>query len=205
MSERTRKSMNGNVRVAVVCLAFVCAMVGAAYAAVPLYQIFCQVTGYGGTTSLASAQPVEPIDREVTVRFDANVRKGLPWTFKPVERSITARMGEVVEAEYIIENTSERETNATAVFNVTPFAAGPYFSKLDCFCFTQQPLGPSEKRRITVTYYVDPDMVTDDEAGDVGTITLSYTFYPADPPDQSADAGDQDATDDATRPVRSKS
>lgn len=180
---------NANLLIAVACVVFVGAMVGAAYAAVPLYQIFCQVTGYGGTTSIATAPPVEPIDQTVTVRFDSNVQPDLPWTFKPLQRSVTARMGEVVEAKYVIENTSDRRTNATAVFNVTPFAAGPYFSKLDCFCFTEQALGPHESREVSVTYYVDPEMIEDNEAGRVHTITLSYTFYPADVPDQSADAG----------------
>ncbi|MEW5420409.1 cytochrome c oxidase assembly protein [Amorphus sp. 3PC139-8] len=173
------KKGRNNLPLALACVAFVGAMVGAAYAAVPLYQLFCQVTGYGGTTTVATAAPIEPIDREITVRFDANVSAKVPWTFKPVDRSIKSRLGEVVEAEYVIENTSDRPTAAQAVFNVTPFAAGAYFSKLDCFCFTEQTLGPGEKRRVTVTYYVDPEMVEDHEANKVGTITLSYTFFPA--------------------------
>lgn len=186
----TSAARNGrkNLSLAVACVAFVGAMVGAAYAAVPLYQLFCQVTGYGGTTTVATAAPIQPIDHEITVRFDANVSPKLPWTFKPIDRAIKSRLGEVVEAEYEIENTSDAPTAAQAVFNVTPFAAGAYFSKLDCFCFTEQKLAPGEKRRVTVTYYVDPELAEDDEANKVGTITLSYTFFPAAVAAEAADA-----------------
>jgi cytochrome c oxidase assembly protein subunit 11 len=165
--------------VAVACAAFVAAMVGAAYAAVPLYQLFCQVTGYGGTTQRAEEAPGRVIDRVVTVRFDANVTGGLPWRFAPEQRSVSLKVGEVAEVKFVAENLSGRQTVATSTFNVTPGGVGSYFAKIQCFCFTEQTLKPGERLEMPVVFYVDPAMDEDVEAKSVRDITLSYTFFPA--------------------------
>ena len=133
MAEAT--SRRSNAAVAVACAAFVASMVGVAYAAVPLYELFCQVTGFGGTTQRADAAPVAPIDRKITIRFDANVAGGLKWKLKPKDRTVSLNVGDVGETAYIARNLAHKTNWGTATFNVTPFEAGPYFSKIDCFCF----------------------------------------------------------------------
>ncbi|MDJ0930267.1 cytochrome c oxidase assembly protein [Breoghania sp.] len=173
-----------NRTLALVCVAFVGCMVGAAYAAVPLYQIFCAVTGYGGTTQRAEAAPVTPIDRRIKVRFDGNVATTLPWSFKPVTRQVELQLGEVATERYHVVNESGRKTAGTATFNVTPFEAGAYFNKLDCFCFTEQDLAGGEARDMPVVFFVDPAMNEDPNLAHIDTITLSYTFFPAETPEQ---------------------
>jgi cytochrome c oxidase assembly protein subunit 11 len=164
--------------VAGACGVFVAAMVGAAYAAVPLYSWFCRTTGFGGTTQVATGEPVEVLQRKVTVRFDANVPAGLPWKFAPEQNTIEVRLGEVVTVNYTVTNTSARETIGQAAYNVTPPTIGAYFQKINCFCFTEQRMGPGETREMPVVFYVDPALATDPEQGNLNTITLSYTFYP---------------------------
>src|SRR5262252_3550872 len=168
--------------VAAACGAFVAVMVGAAYAAVPLYSWFCRTTGFGGTPVVAEAAPVKVLDRKVTVRFDANVASGLPWKFEPEQISIDVRIGQVVTIYYRAVNESARETVGQAAYNVSPPTAGGYFAKINCFCFTEQRLAPGERREMAVVFYVDPILTQDSDQDDLNTITLSYTFFPLRPP-----------------------
>jgi cytochrome c oxidase assembly protein subunit 11 len=181
-SRQPNKSRRRDFVVAAACGAFVAAMVGAAYAAVPFYTWFCRTTGFGGTPVLAHAGPVKVLDRKVTVRFDANIASGLPWKFEPEQVSIDVRIGEVVTVYYRAENDSARETVGQATYNVTPSTVGGYFAKINCFCFTEQRLKPHERRDMPVVFYVDPALVGDAEEDDLNTITLSYTMYPVQQP-----------------------
>lgn len=170
-----------NRAVALVCVGVVAGMTGAAFAAVPLYDWFCRVTGYGGTTQVSTAAPLRVIDRTFEVRFDANIHGNLPWRFRPEVDSVTVKAGEVATVHYTIENLSNEETAATAAYNVTPDIAGAYFSKIVCFCFTEQKLAAHEKITVPVTFYVDPDIDQDRNLRAIRTITLSYTFFSAKP------------------------
>ena len=164
--------------VAAVCVAVIAAMAGLSYAAVPLYAWFCRATGFGGTPQVAAAGPAGVLDRTITVRFDANVAPGLPWRFAPEVTSIDLKLGEVATVYYTITNLAARETAAQAAYNVAPTTVGAYFSKINCFCFTEQRLKPGETRDMAVVFFVDPAMVKDSDQDDLNTITLSYTFYP---------------------------
>ncbi|MCS0494286.1 cytochrome c oxidase assembly protein [Ancylobacter sp. MQZ15Z-1] len=157
---------------------FVGAMVGAAYAAVPLYRVFCQVTGYGGATRVAERAPTEELGRMVEVRFDSNVSPGLPWDFVPETRSVQVRIGETKLVYYRAHNRSDKAITAGATYNVTPAQSGYYFSKLQCFCFTDQTLEPGETQDMPVIFFVDPELAKDPELTTLKTITLSYTFFP---------------------------
>jgi cytochrome c oxidase assembly protein subunit 11 len=183
-TQHPSRSRRRDFAVAAVCGAFVAAMVGAAYAAVPLYTWFCRTTGFGGTPVLAHGGPVQVLDRKVTVRFDANVASGLPWKFEPEQISLDVRIGEVVTVYYRAENDSARETVGQAAYNVTPSTVGAYFAKINCFCFTEQRLKPHERRDMAVVFYVDPALVGDAEENDLNTITLSYTMYPVQQPEK---------------------
>jgi cytochrome c oxidase assembly protein subunit 11 len=165
--------------VATACGMFVAAMVGAAYAAVPLYNWFCRTTGFGGTTQVATAAPSHILDRKLKIRFDANVAGGLPWRFEAEQNSIEVKIGEVVTVSYSVVNESARETVGVASYNVSPPTAGVYFAKINCFCFTDQRLKGGEKRDMTVVFFVDPELAKDREQDGLDTITLSYTMYPA--------------------------
>lgn len=169
---------------AAACAVFVAGMVGVSFAAVPLYALFCQVTGFGGTTQRAEAAPDTTIDRTVTVRFDANVGNNLGWSFRPEVRSVRVKLGEIGEVRYIAENRTAGTTTGTATFNVAPGEAGLYFSKIACFCFTEQTLEAGERVEMPVTFFVDPALVDDPDYGGTNTITLSYTFYPVSDPAQ---------------------
>ncbi len=164
--------------VAVACVVFVGAMVGASYAAVPLYKMFCQVTGFGGATRVATAAPDHAIDRVVEVRFDSNVAPGLPWSFEPEVRSMQVRLGDTKLVHFRATNHADRPVTAAATYNVTPGVVGSHFGKMQCFCFTDQTLQPGESIEMPVVFFVDPDMATDIDAASVSTITLSYTFFP---------------------------
>ena len=164
--------------VAFACGGFVAVMVGASYAAVPLYSWFCRTTGFGGTTQIAKSIPAEVAGRTVTVRFDSNIAPGLPWSFEPERRTIDVHLGEVVTVYYAVTNESARVTTGQAGFNVTPPTVGIYFEKINCFCFTQQTMKPGEKRDMAVVFYVDPKLAKDSEQDTLRNITLSYTFYP---------------------------
>ena len=159
----------------------VAGMAGLAYASVPLYRLFCQVTGFGGTTQVAAAAPasadVQAMARIVTVRFDANVNGALPWDFRPAQRAIRVRPGEQALAFYVARNRSDQPITGIATYNVTPVKAGAYFSKIDCFCFESQRLEPGRDVELPVSFFVDPEIVNDRNLDDVNTITLSYTFF----------------------------
>jgi cytochrome c oxidase assembly protein subunit 11 len=172
-----------DILVAAACGAFVAVMIGAAYAAVPLYDWFCRTTGFGGTTQVASAGPGRTLDRKLTVRFDANVHGGLPWRFEPEQNSIEVKLGEVVTVSYRVVNESARETVGIASYNVSPPTVGAYFAKINCFCFTDQRLKGGEKRDMTVVFFVDPALAQDSEQDGLDTITLSYTMYPVRQPE----------------------
>ncbi len=165
-------------KVALLLSGLVVGMVGMAYAAVPLYDLFCRVTGYGGTTNTADAAPAAAIDRTMIIRFDSNINRGLAWEFKPVELSQEIKVGESGLAFYQARNLSDETLVGTATYNVTPQSAGYYFNKIDCFCFTEQVLRPGETVDMPVTYFVDPEIEDDENLDHVTTITLSYTFYP---------------------------
>lgn len=177
-AETDRKRERSNRLVAVACLAFFGGMVGMAYAAVPLYAMFCQITGYGGTTQRVEQYSDRVLDRTITVRFDANVSGGLPWNFQPVQREMTMNVGETSQAHYTAANPFSVPTAGRATFNVTPEMAGAYFNKVECFCFTDTTLKPGETLDMPVVFYVDPDIVDVPELKDITTITLSYTFFP---------------------------
>jgi cytochrome c oxidase assembly protein subunit 11 len=170
---RTRRDMI----VAASCGVFVAAMVGMAYASVPFYDWFCRTTGFGGKPQIATSGPQGPVGRMITVRFDGNVTGGLPWRFEPEQNSIQARIGEVVTVNYLATNLAARETAGQAAYNVAPGTTGAYFQKINCFCFTEQRLGPGEKREMPVVFYIDPALAKDAELNDLNTITLSYSFY----------------------------
>ena len=174
---KTRASARRDLMVAAACAVFVAAMVGMSYAAVPLYDWFCRATGFGGRTQVATAAPQVAGERTITVRFDANVAGGLPWRFEPEQTSVQARLGEVVTVNYVATNLAARETLGQAAYNVAPATTGIHFQKINCFCFTEQRLGPGEKRELPVVFYIDPALAKDAELTDLNTITLSYSFY----------------------------
>ena len=176
-TEKARLTLKGKNATAAICFGVFIGMVGMAYAAVPLYDMFCRVTGYGGTTQVAEAAPDEVLERLMTVRFDANVANKMPWDFRPQQNTMTVRVGETAIAYYEATNTSDRPVMGTASFNVSPDKAGSYFSKIECFCFTEQVLAPGKTIQMPVTFFVDPDLVQDEYLDTVETITLSYTFF----------------------------
>ncbi|MDA7947305.1 MAG: cytochrome c oxidase assembly protein [Hyphomicrobiaceae bacterium] len=167
-----------NLSVALAMAALVCGMVGMSYAAVPLYQLFCQVTGYGGTTQRAEKAPDTVLERTLSVRFDANLARGMDWEFKPVQHKIEVRIGDSMLAHYEATNNAKAAITGTATFNVTPEAAGQYFNKIECFCFTEQTLEPGARTDMPLTFFIDPEIVNDPEARNIQEITLSYTFFP---------------------------
>lgn len=170
---------SGNAPLALVCAFVAVGMIGLSYASVPLYRLFCQVTGYGGTTQRAERAPGQVIDREMSVEFDANTSPGLPWTFKPSQRRVKVKLGEQAMAFYHAVNNSGRELKGQAAFNVTPDEAGKYFTKIQCFCFTEQTLSPHQSIEMPVIFFVDPQIDKDVNLKQLKTITLSYTFFPA--------------------------
>lgn len=176
-----QKGKRADRRVALACLLFAATMLGSAYASVPLYQLFCKVTGYGGTTQVAAQAPHEINARQVTVRFDANVAPELAWEFMPEQRERTVNLGETALVMFRVRNLSNQDTWGTASYNVTPERTGSYFAKLQCFCFDKQHLGPGETMEMPVVFFVDSAMNSDDELDKVKTITLSYTFFAAKP------------------------
>jgi cytochrome c oxidase assembly protein subunit 11 len=151
-------------------------MVGAAYAAVPLYEMFCAATGFGGTTQVASDNPKGVIDREMKVRFDSNVEGGLAWSVKPAA-PVTDKIGHVETVNFVAHNFSDKTVTGQAIFNVTPEQTGIYFNKIECFCFTEQTLKPGETVEMPVTFFVDPDIAKNADLRTIKEITLSYTFY----------------------------
>lgn len=175
-----------NTRTATIFACVAAGMLGMSYAAVPLYQIFCQVTGYGGTTQRATKPSDTVLDRTITVRFDANVN-GIKWAFEPVVRTMEVRIGENALAFYRATNLSDVAVSGTASYNVSPDIAGSFFNKLACFCFTEQRLEPGESVEMPVSFYVDPSIVDDKDGRRLTYITLSYTFFPMTKPSQAAE------------------
>jgi cytochrome c oxidase assembly protein subunit 11 len=172
-----KPNLRRDVTVAGICGVVAAMMVGAAYASVPLYSWFCRTTGFGGTTQVAVAAPGKVLGRMITVRFDSNVAPGLPWKFEPEQNEIKIHIGEVATVHYKVTNMAAREITAQAGYNVAPPTVGAYFTKINCFCFTQQTMKPAETREMTVVFYVDPSLVKDSDQDRLDTITLSYTFY----------------------------
>jgi cytochrome c oxidase assembly protein subunit 11 len=179
-SEPGARLARRNGRIAVICGVVFASMVGMAFAAVPFYQAFCQATGFAGTPRRAFHPSATVSNRTVIVAFDTNVR-GLAWKFEPLQGAQTARLGQSQLAFFTATNTSNQTLTGRAVYNVTPESAGPYFSKLECFCFTNQTLAPGQTAKFPVVYYVDPRFGTSDDSQGVAQITLSYTFFPAKP------------------------
>jgi cytochrome c oxidase assembly protein subunit 11 len=167
-----------NRRVGVICGLTFAGMVGAAYASVPLYKAFCQVTGYDGTVRQAKAAPTEVLGKTLSIRFDANVRD-LPWNFTALQTAQTVKIGETKVALFRVTNRSDKPMTGRAVFNVVPEQAGAYFEKLSCFCFTDQTIQAGQTVEMPVLYFVDPKYAEDPDTKGKGEVTLSYTFYPA--------------------------
>jgi cytochrome c oxidase assembly protein subunit 11 len=172
-----------------VLLGFTGGMIGLTFASAPLYRIFCQATGFGGTTQTAKSAPGATGTRVIEILFNADVAPGLPWAFEPEQRQMTVRPGEPSLALFRATNRSSREITGSATYNVTPDAAGLYFDKIQCFCFSEQRLGPGETAELPVTFFVDPAIAADPNARDIPAITLSYTFFLAKPRAPTAQIG----------------
>ena len=171
--------MSRNLRTALLALLGVCFMTGLGWASVPLYRMFCQATGLNGTTQRAIAAP-GAVDHKIRIDFDTNVAPHMGWKFQPESLSDTVDVGARDMAFFTATNTTDHTITGSATFNVTPYQVGKYFTKIQCFCFTQQTLKPGETARMPVIFFVDPKILADPDANDVQTITLSYTFYPVD-------------------------
>ena len=181
---------SGPGRTALKLVGVVIAMGALAWASVPAYNWFCRVTGFGGTTDVAESGSDVVLDRTIRIRFDAGTERGMPWEFRPLERTMELKIGETGLAFYEAYNPTDRVVAGQASYNVTPYAAGGYFDKIECFCFTEQVLRPGERVEMPVTFFVDPEIVNDPEAKYVHTITLSYTFHEIDLPEgYGADQG----------------
>ncbi|MGB5725514.1 MAG: cytochrome c oxidase assembly protein [Parasphingorhabdus sp.] len=192
----TKAILSGkNRRSAVMAAAMGLGMLGLGFAAVPLYEVFCRVTGYGGTTQRvgeAQAATIQTTSHVMSVRFDSNVNSALPWSFKPEQAVDRVSVGARDMAIFIATNESDQPVVGTATFNVTPLLAGKYFNKVQCFCFSEQLLKPGQTVRMPVLYYVDPAILDDPETKDIKEITLSYTFYRSNDA-QAVDAGNGDS------------
>ncbi|PTX56975.1 cytochrome c oxidase assembly protein subunit 11 [Litoreibacter ponti] len=180
--------MDGKRKTLLSLVGVVCTMTALGFASVPLYDWFCRVTGYGGTTLEASAGSETILDQTIKVRFDASIAKDMAWEFTPVEREMEVRIGETGLAFYEAYNPTNRPIAGSASYNVFPFTAGGYFIKIACFCFEEQVLQPGERIQMPVTFYVDPEIVDDPDGKHIEQITLSYTFYEIDLPEPQAQA-----------------
>lgn len=188
-------ALSGPQRTLATTLGVVVVMGSLGFASVPLYDLFCRVTGFGGVTQEADAGSDTILDQTVKIRFDATTDSGMPWTFKPVQREMTVRIGETGLAFYEAHNPTDRPIAGSASYNVFPYEAGGYFTKIECFCFTEQVLQPGETVQMPVTFYVDPEMVEDRDAKHVKTITLGYTFYETDLPVEQAQLATEKSKD----------
>jgi cytochrome c oxidase assembly protein subunit 11 len=188
--------MDGRRKTLILSVGIIGGMLGIVAASVPLYRLFCQVTGYGGTPRIVASDTAKVTDQTMTIRFDSNVMPDMPWKFTANQTNLTVKLGETNLATFSAENTSKEPVTGTAVFNVTPTKAAIYVNKIQCFCFTQQRLAAGEKVEMPVSFYIDPKIATDKDTFDLKTITLSYTFY------RSHDqAGAQDASRGSAAPV----
>ncbi|AJE45947.1 cytochrome c oxidase assembly protein [Celeribacter indicus] len=179
-------ALRGPQKTVVQLVGVVVVMGALAWAAVPFYSWFCRVTGFGGTTAQAAEGSDVILDETMKIRFVANTDPDMPWEFKPVQNTMDLRIGETGLAFYEAYNPTDRVIGGTASYNVAPYEAGGFFTKIDCFCFTEQALEPGERVLMPVTFYVDPDITTDRDAKYVHRITLSYTFHEADLPEDYA-------------------
>jgi cytochrome c oxidase assembly protein subunit 11 len=168
-----------NRRVAFMAAGLVASMIGLAYASVPLYSLFCRVTGFNGTTQVAENAPDKATSQQISIRFDANVDSTLGWNFRPKQNTMIVNIGEPAMAHFVASNEGSTPTTGTAVFNVTPAEAGIFFNKIECFCFTEQTLKAGETAELPVQFFVDPAILEDPDTRSIREITLSYTFYPA--------------------------
>ncbi len=180
--------MKKESRTALSLVGVVVTMGALAWAAVPFYNWFCKVTGYGGTTQVAAAAPDDILEEVIRVRFDANVDKNMGWTFRPMQTSMDVRIGENALAFYEAVNNTDQTITGTASYNVAPEVSGYYFDKIECFCFTEQTLAPGERIEMPVSFFVDPELVKDRDAAWVRDITLSYTFHRTEPKQAALDA-----------------
>jgi cytochrome c oxidase assembly protein subunit 11 len=171
------KSNTANNKTLAGVFTIVLLMIGLSFAAVPLYSIFCKVTGFGGTTQVADTLPTNILERKITVRFDANSERELNWLFKPEQLELTINIGQRAHASYLAQNNALNSITGTATFNVTPDKAGKYFKKIECFCFTEQTLKPGQRVSMPVFFYIDPEIDNDPSLKEVKTITLSYSFF----------------------------
>lgn len=196
-----------NRRLMLSCVGLVAFMVAGSFASAPLYRLFCQVTGFGGTPLRAERAPDKAAERTIIVRFNADIDPALPWQFRPVQREIRVKLGEDTLAFYSAVNRSGEASTGNAMFNVTPEKAGQYFNKIDCFCFKEQTLAPGQSADMPVNFFVDPALMKDVNMDDVKTITLSYTFFrakdqPRDQPrDQTVQPTRTSAAPQAPKPV----
>jgi len=185
--DRDRAVSRRNGTVVLICGVMAVAMAGLSFAAVPLYRLFCQVTGYAGTTQRTEQASTTVLDRVVKVHFDANVSKGLPWKFEPMQASMEVKLGENALAFYKATNLADHATTGTSVFNVAPDAVGMYFNKVQCFCFVEQRLEPGQSMEMAVSFHVDPKFATADDTKHLSELTLSYSFYQVAHPQASQD------------------
>ncbi len=181
-------NIQGPKRTVIQLVSVVVFMGAMAWASVPFYSWFCRVTGFGGATDVATAESDVILDQEITIRFDASIDSGMPWTFKPVQREMTVKIGQTALAFYEAHNPTDHPVAGQAAYNVTPYAAGGFFDKIECFCFTEQVLEAGETVQMPVSFFVDPAIVEDREGKYVHTITLSYTFYQIDLPEEERQA-----------------
>jgi cytochrome c oxidase assembly protein subunit 11 len=177
-------AMDGKQKTLAQTLGVVVVMGGLAWASVPFYDWFCRVTGYGGATGVAEAGSDLILDQTITIKFDASKERGMPWEFKPMQREVEIRIGETGLAFYEAYNPTDKPVAGQAAYNVTPYDAGAFFNKIECFCFSEQVLQPGERVEMPVSFYVDPEIVNDRDAKYAKHITLSYTFYQIDLPDE---------------------
>ena len=178
-------AVNGKQRTLFQTIGLVVVMGGLAWASVPFYDWFCRVTGFSGVTAVASGDSETILDKTIKIRFDASLERDMPWDFKPVQREMTLRIGETGLAFYEAYNPTDRPVAGSASYNVAPFDAGGFFAKIDCFCFEEQVLQPGERVQMPVTFYVDPAIVEDRDAKYAKSITLSYTFYEIELPQEA--------------------
>jgi cytochrome c oxidase assembly protein subunit 11 len=182
LQEQQVVNEKANQKTALYALGVVFFMGAMAWASVPLYDLFCRVTGYGGYTNVSEVGSEIILDETITIRFDASLERDMPWEFMPVERQVEVKFGETALAFYEAYNPTGRPIAGSASYNVTPYGAGSFFNKIDCFCFQEQILQPGERVQMPVTFFVDPELVNDKDAKFAKTITLSYTFYEIDLP-----------------------
>ncbi len=175
--EREKRIARGIRTTGIACLGLAASMIGVAYAAVPLYDLFCRVTGFDGTPVVGTQAPAETLNRRVTVRFDSNVGPGLGWSFRPEVPEVEARLGETRTVFFKVRNESSRATTGVATYNVQPGQMGAHFVKLKCFCFEEQTLKPGESMDFPVVFYIDPAITKDRNLNDMASVTLSYTYF----------------------------